>query len=697
MGREEKIQGKDWEKIFADIKNLPRTSALTIKKLNRLGVFTLWDLLNYFPLRYEDFSKLLPASEAGVGDKISVVGRVVSSRQDLSKRGLRIQIVDIQDETGGQISLIWFNQPYILRTLKKGMLISASGEVKSYFFQKALFVEEFEIAKDKDFVPVHTQRVVPYYSERGSLSSRVIREKIFYLLQELRESFPEILPESIVSYNKLLSSAQSYLNIHFPQNRGLYKKARERLAFDEIFALQLSGALIRQRWEQEKKAPKFGLDEDKKTYLAEFIHNLPFKLTSAQQKAVEEIIGDMQKSTAMNRFLQGDVGSGKTIVAIIASYFAYLNNFQTLVMAPTEVLAVQHHKSFEKFLSQTGVKIALQTGSIKSIKDYEKKVADFDIVIGTHALFNRRLEYKRVGLVIIDEQQRFGVMQRALLRSKSISPHLLTMTATPIPRTIALVLFGELNLSILDEMPKGRKKIKTFFVPPGKRESAYEWIRERIKKHKEQVYIVCPLIEESEHETLKNVRSAVEEFEKIKKIFPEFSVGLLHGRMRPKEKNKILQDFKDHKIDILVSTSVIEVGIDVPNATIMLIEAAERYGLAQLHQLRGRVGRSDKQSYCFVFSESSSKDVVERLKFFAQENNGFRLSEYDLKRRGPGEVYGLRQHGYLNVKFASLLDKDLIERARSAVDYFLKNLSLSDFPVLQKIMQEYEQKIVARD
>ena len=693
----EERQTKDWKRIFTDIKSLPRTSGLTIKKLNKLGIFTFWDLLNYFPLRYEDFSRLVSVGEAEVGDKVSVAGRIVSLRQDLSKRGLRIQIVDIQDESGDKIALIWFNQPYILRTLKKNMLISASGEVKSYFFQKALFVEEFEIVKSKDFTPIHTQRIVPYYSERGSLSSRVIREKIFYLLQDVAESFPEVLPDEIIIYNKLLPSVDSYLNIHFPQNRGLYKKARDRLAFDEIFFLQLSGSLMRKKWEQEKTAPNFSLDEGKKNSLAKFIHNLPFKLTSAQKKAVDEVIGDMQKSVAMNRFLQGDVGSGKTIVAVIASYFAYLNGFQTLVMAPTEVLAVQHHKSFENFLSETGAKIALQTGSIKSIKDYEEKAADFDIVIGTHALFNQRLEYKKVGLVIIDEQQRFGVMQRALLRSKGISPHLLTMTATPIPRTIALVLFGELNLSILDEMPKGRKKVKTFFVPPEKRESAYEWIREKISRYKQQVYVVCPLIEESEHESLKNVRSAVKEFERIKNIFPEFSVGLLHGRMKPKEKNQILQDFKDHKLDILVSTSVIEVGIDVPNATIMVIEAAERYGLAQLHQLRGRVGRSEKQSYCFVFSESSSKDAAARLRFFAQENNGFRLSEYDLKRRGPGEVYGLRQHGYFNVKFASLLDKDLIEKARSAVDYFLKNFSLSDFALLQKIMLDYEQRIVARD
>lgn len=691
----------DW--FWQSIDNLPATSPVTIKRLRSVGVETFSDLLNYAPIRYSDFSQVVSIEKLALGQKVSVIGEVVDLRQERTRKGFTIQKVVVTDTTG-ELTLVWFNQSYLLRTIKKGQIISASGEVKAYLFDRSMFVEEFELVdKTKyerflnghqaDFI--HTQRIIPYYSEKKELSSRVIREKIFYLLTQFDPEF-ESLPEEILKQNKLASLYQSYSNIHFPENSRLYKLARDRLAFDEIFVLSLAGEIYRKNWQNEKKPYKFILSDQIKHKLTELIASLPFQLTSSQHKAVEAVIADMQKDTAMNRFLQGDVGSGKTIVAVISSYFAYLNGCQTLVMAPTEVLAVQHFKSFQAFLKNFSVKIALQTGSIKTIKDYNKKIADYDIIIGTHALFNEKLKYDKVGLVVIDEQQRFGVMQRALLRSKGINPHLLTMTATPIPRTVTLVLFGELNLSILDKPPSGRKPVKTYFVPLEKRQSAYDWIKKRLKK-KEQVFIVCPLIEDSDHETLVNVRSAIAEYEKIKQIFSEYKVGLLHGRMKSKEKQQILADFKDHKFDILVSTPVIEVGIDIPNATVIVIEGAERYGLSQLHQLRGRVGRSDRQSYCLVFTESKSSDAVSRLKYFAKENNGFKLSEYDLKMRGPGEVFGIRQSGYLNVKFASLLDLNLIEKASKAVLDFIENCKLEEFPILKKLVSYYDSKLISRD
>ncbi|GIW62684.1 MAG: ATP-dependent DNA helicase RecG [Patescibacteria group bacterium] len=691
----------DW--CLQGIENLPATSPLTIKRFKSVGVETFWDLLNYAPLRYSDFSLSSSINNLEVGKKASVVGEIINLSQERTRRGFTIQKVVITDGTDNLV-LVWFNQSYLLRTFRSGQKISVSGEVKGQLFDRSMVVEEYELLDDKKYLSfrsgdsvdfVHTHKIIPYYSEKKGLSSRVIREKVFYLLSKLDSSL-ESLPSSIIKKNKLIPLHQAFVNIHYPENFDYYKLARDRLAFDEIFVLNLAGEIYRKEWQEEKKPYKFLATTEIKEKLSEFIDALPFELTPSQRKAVTTIISDMQKDTAMNRFLQGDVGSGKTVVAVIASYFAYLNGYQSLIMAPTEVLAVQHYKSFKQFLDKFSVKIALQTGSIKTVKDYKISISDYDIVIGTHALFNEKLKYEKVGLVVIDEQQRFGVMQRSLLRSKGINPHLLTMTATPIPRTVTLVLFGELNISVLQKPPAGRKPVKTYFVPLDKRQSAYEWIKKRLDAG-EQVFIVCPLIEESDHETLKNVRSALAEYEKIKSIFSKYRVGVLHGRMKSKEKQQILTDFKNHNFDILVSTPVIEVGIDIPNATVIVIEGAERYGLAQLHQLRGRVGRSDKQSYCLIFTESRSADVVSRLKYFAKENDGFKLSEYDLRRRGPGEVFGTRQSGFLNVKFASLLDSDLIEKVSVAVRYFVNNYNLNDYEILKKLVSYYDFKLISRD
>ncbi len=666
------------------IEKLPSTSPSTVKKFKKIGIQNFEDLLNYFPYKYKDYSKIKQPEKAEFGEIITVIGKVQEKKEEVSKRGLKIQFLNVKANEDS-IWLVWFNQRYILFSFKKGERISAAGEVKPYFMQKALFVEEFEKVKGE---LIHTGRIVPYYPEKNKLSSKVIREKIFYILN-LKSEIKEFLPEEIRKYNELIEEEKAYFNIHFPGNFSLQKKAKERLAFDELFLLQLATRLIRKKWEEEKKAPEI------RKKLTELVESLPFKLTNAQSRAIYEIISDLKSGKPMNRFLHGDVGSGKTVVAAITSYLVVLNGYQVVLMAPTEILALQHYKTFQEIFKNTQIKIGLQTGSKKILK--EGVIKDYQIIIGTHALIQEKISFKNVGLVIIDEQQRFGVLQRMMLRQKGETPHFLTMTATPIPRTAALVFYGELSISLLDEMPKGKKPVKTYFVPKLKRLDAYEWIRKKILEEGYQVYIVCPLIEESEKETMKNVKAATSEYEKLKQIFPEIPIGLLHGKMKSKEKEEIIERFKKGEIKILVSTPVIEVGIDVPTANIIVIETAERYGLSQLHQLRGRVGRGKMQAYCLIFSETASKEALERLKFFAKTTDGFKLSEYDLKHRGPGEIFGTRQHGFINVKVASLLDYKLIEKTSKAVEWFLENKNLSDYPELEKKLQSLQKKIISRD
>ncbi len=673
------------------IENLKNTSPRTISLFKKIGIKTFQDLIEYFPYKYRDFSKIKPLSQVNFGDEITLIGRVEEKKQEVSKRGLTIQLVRISD---GKDSfwLLWFNQKYILYSLKKGDKISAFGKVKPYFMQKMLFVEEYEVLKNNK--PIHTGRIVPFYPEKKGLSSKVIREKIHYVFS-LKPELPEFLPEEIIRFNQLLSQKEAYENIHFPKSLDLAKKAKERIAFNELFLLQLSSKLIRKNWERSLAAPKVVVDRKVREELKNLVNSLPFKLTNAQNRALYEIISDLTSGKPMNRFLHGDVGAGKTVVAALASFVLFLNGYQTLFMAPTEILANQHYQTFLEIFKDKPVKIGLQTGSKKIIK--EGKIKNYDIIIGTHALLNEKISFDNVGLVIIDEQQRFGVLQRLMLRQKGKTPHFLTTTATPIPRTAALVLYGELSISLLDEMPKGKKPVKTYLVPPEKRASAYNWIKEKIEKEGYQVFIVCPLIEESDKETMKNVKAATAEYEKLKEVFKPIPVGLLHGKMPAKKKQEVIQAFKSGEIKILVSTPVIEVGIDVKTANIIVIETAERYGLSQLHQLRGRVGRGQVQGYCLIFSETNKKETLDRLRFFASTSDGFKLSEYDLKLRGPGEIFGTRQHGFVNVKVASLLDYKLIEKTNKAAEYFAANKKLSEYPELEKKVQRIQEKIVSID
>ncbi|MEK7633875.1 MAG: ATP-dependent DNA helicase RecG [Patescibacteria group bacterium] len=684
------------------IENLPATSPVTICKLKSLGINTYSDLLNYFPYRYEDYSIISTIDKLQQEETVTVIGKIVEAKNQYTRNGLRIQKVIVADQTG-KIEVNWFNQPYLIRLFKIGSTISVAGIVRQFGSKLTLEPKEYEIINfdrsiDRNILK-HTGRIIPIYSEKKGLSTKTIRDKIHAILNSTAAVMcrvAEMLPGEIISFNNLSDEHWAYRQIHFPDNLNFANKAKERLSFDELFNLQLANNLIKKEWQKERVGNKFTLDSNSVQLINRLINSLPFKLTNDQNKVVKEIINDLKKIIPMNRFLQGDVGSGKTVVASIACYLSFLNGYQSIIMAPTEILAQQHYETIKNLFSKLDtLKVGLITGSNKNKKN------NYSVIIGTHALLNQKLKLKQVGLVIIDEQHRFGVNQRALLKEKALNPHLLTMTATPIPRTVALTLYGELDLSYIEEMPRGRLPVKTYFVPKTKRLACYQWIKLQVTSYRSQVFIVCPLIEESESETLKSIKAAKIEFENLKKIFTDVetrhALSLLHGRMKSVEKDQVMSDFKNKKIDILVSTPVVEVGIDIPGATIMLIEGAERFGLAQLHQLRGRVGRSDKQSYCFLFSEKKDLGISERLNFFAKNNNGNKLAEYDLKSRGAGNIFGIEQHGFVNLKIASLTDYELINKTKKAVEYFVSKYDINDWDGLNKKVKEYKGKQISRD
>lgn len=617
------------------------------KKLKKLGISTISDLLHHIPHRYVDFSKITKISDVQIGEIVTVIGTIKSLINQSTKKGRLMQIGQIEDETG-KISIVWFSQPFLTKMLFPGTKVAISGETSWFAGKPAFFSPQYEKVNDNHDT-VHTGKIVGVYSETAGLSSKWLKARIKYALDRIE------IREFLSKETDLLSFDEAVRLIHFPKTLEDAKKAKERLAFNEFFNLLVTA---RERKKKLLKKKGISLEVDDKE-IQHFIANLKFILTNSQKKVIKEILDDLSKDVPMNRLLQGDVGSGKTIVAAIATFITFLNGYQTVILAPTQILANQHYQTMKEVFKKTNIRISLITGSV-----IKRELGINDVIVGTHSLLNKTFE--KVGLLIIDEQHKFGVKQINFLQK--VNPHMLTMTATPIPRTIAQTLFSDMDLSIIDEMPKGRQKIKTWLVPNEKREKAYQWINEQIKLYKSQAFIICPLVEESESETLKNVKSVKKEFISLQSIFRKQKLGLLHGKLKEKEKNSVLNNFKENKLNILVSTPVVEVGIDIPNATIMLIEGADRFGLAQLHQLRGRVGRGTGESYCLLFTQNDSEKVFNRLSAMTKISSGFELAELDLKLRGAGDVLGTKQSGFGNLKIADWSDTKLIKLASEAVN-----------------------------
>ncbi len=688
------------------LRHIPGIGYVHGRRLAEMNLLTISDLINHFPFRYEDFSEIVPINEAQLNTKVTLKGEIWQIKNIFTKYGKKITQAIFNDGTNS-INLTWFNSTYLTKSIKVGDRLQISGKLTKYGSKLSIIMPVWEKLEASSMnnasskKPLHTGGLIPVYPETEGISSKWLRTKIAQILPKVNLFIEDPLPENIKG--KMLGLNDAYQKIHFPESYEDVDRATKRLSFDEIFLIQLKTLLIKNSWENKPSIDRFRIDRETLTV---FTDNLPFGLTGAQKRVLEEIIADLQKGRPMNRLVQGEVGSGKTAVAAIAAYITHLNGFKTLYMAPTEILAFQHHSTFKKLLEPFGIEIGLYTGSRKFKLNNESGIVNkaknkktdssviihnFEpqIIIGTHALLSEKLQAENTGLIIVDEQQRFGVEQRSVLRNKAKIPHFLTMTATPIPRTVALTLYGDLDLSIIDEMPIGRIPVKTYVVPAKKRTDAYKFIEDRAREG-EQVYIITPLIEISE--TLLTVKAAVDEFENLKKVFPKLKLGLLHGRLKPKEKNAVLQDFKNKKTDILVSTSVVEVGVDVPNATIMVIEGAERFGLAQLHQLRGRVGRGSKQSYCLLFPSTEESNIVSRLKNLEKISDGLKLAEIDLKIRGSGEIFGKRQSGRFDLKIASFNDLELIEKTRTEAQNLLTgDPALAKYPLLRVKLSSFEQ------
>lgn len=667
---------------LSDLNRVGKTNAQLLKKL---GLDYVQDLLFYFPFRYDDFTICLRIADLENGLSANVIGTIdlIQNRKSY-KRKLSITEALVSDESG-TIKVLWFNQPFLTRTLNVGDKISLAGSLSENNGQLAFVSPQYEKIYDNNLV--NTQGLIPNYHTTEKLTQKQIR----FLLKQvinLSEKIEDWLPQRIIKKLNLLNLNDALYKIHFPKNNDEVYNAKRRLAFNELFLIQVKAQLIRLEL-NKRTALKINFQEEK---TKEFVDSLPFKLSDAQKITAWEIIKDLEKSIPMNRLLEGDVGSGKTLVAIIAILNTALNNKKSVLMVPTGILAQQHFNSLTRLLKPYDFKIGLMTGA--------KKPADYnhlDIIIGTHALIQDKIKFSDLALVVIDEQHRFGVEQREkLLRfndSTKLTPHFLSMTATPIPRSLALTLYGDLDLSIIDEMPRGRKTIITKLVKEEGRSLAYDFIRQEIKNGR-QAFVICPMINESDKLGVKSVKTEHEKLDK--EIFPELSVGLLHGKMKSKEKEDVMRDFQDGKTSVIVATSLIEVGIDIPNATLMIIEGADRFGLAQLHQFRGRIGRSDIQSYCFLFpshEEINNPKTLERLDALTKYNDGFALAKIDLELRGAGEMYGLNQSGWPELQVASIFDYEIIKEAKTETELLLaQDPELKNYPLLVNKLNHWDNK-----
>ncbi len=681
-------------------------------KLKKLGVETVEQLLTYWPFRWEDWSQVKKIAEVEPNTTVTVQGQIelIQNKRSQWKKRLITEAI-IADESG-RIKAVWFHQPYLVRNLKPGDHLFLSGKVEMREDGLQFVHPQYEKIGRRKNKTTHTARIVPIYPLTKNLTSKQIRY-LMAAVMPLAKYMREWLPMEILQVNNLITISQAVQQIHFPANQLSLNKALDRLKFDELFIIQLRAELSRLEL-KKLKAPAIQFKE-KET--KEFVASLPFRLTDAQRLTAWEILRDMQKNSPMNRLLEGDVGSGKTVVAALAIFNSANNGYQTAYMAPTEILAKQHFITLSNLFKNWPIKIGLLTGAEQDLNSAARRLlkpkdkitknrlqklinqAELDLVIGTHALIQDKIKFKKLGLVIVDEQHRFGVQQRKKLKDiqaerkqEGYIPHFLSMTATPIPRTLALTVYGDLDLSIINQMPKGRKKIITEIVPPEKRVDKYQFILNEIKQGR-QVFVVCPLIDPSDK---LGVRAVKDEYEKLdKEIFPNIPIGLMHGRLKVKEKEKVMRDFLEKKTMILVSTPVIEVGIDVPNATIMVIESAERFGLAQLHQFRGRVGRGQNQAYCFLMTESDSPEALKRLQALVKSDNGFKLAEYDLEFRGPGEIYGIKQSGYNDgLKVAKLTDYMVIKKSKAAVEKIVKaDPELKRFKGIKEKLKQFERDV----
>jgi len=660
------------EKLNLNIQYLKGIGPKKAYKLRRLNIETVKDLIYFIPRDYEDRTNFKTLSEGILGEKISIeveitgLGSITRPRNNLS-----ILKIPFKDSTGIG-NLVWFNQDYLKDKFKIGDNIIVNGKLSKMGMEVQIMNPVFENPEKLDKVG----RIIPLYPLTEGLKNNEIITIINNVLKENLKYIKDSLPHYIIERYNLMNIQESIANVHFPKNSSTMIKAKKRLAYEELLTLQLGLFIIKHKTYKNND----GIQFPHKQEVFDFIDNLPFKLTSAQDKVIKEIIEDMENIKQMNRLVQGDVGSGKTIVGVVSMYKAVISGYQAAMMAPTEILATQHFESLSKIFEPYGIRCELLVGSLtKKIKELvlsDLKEGKIDIIVGTHAIIQENVEFNRLGLVITDEQHRFGVKQRATLNQKGNNPDIIVMTATPIPRTLALILYGDLDISIIDELPPGRKEIETYAVDSNMKERIYKFIEKQIKEGR-QAYIVCPLIEESETLTV----NSVEELYIFLKdeVFKNLNIGLLHGKMNAKDKDDVMNRFKNNEINILVSTTVIEVGVNVPNSNLMVIFNAERFGLAQLHQLRGRVGRGEYQSYCILLNESMNPISRERMRILQSSSDGFKISEKDLELRGPGEFFGTKQHGLPELKVANLIaDMDILKVAqKDAQEIIAKDPTLS--------------------
>lgn len=651
-------------KLSDPVSRLPKVGPVYLKRLEKLGIVKIGDLLTHPPSRFMDFRNILKIRHARVGDIVTVKGKLTFIKNQYSKTGRIMQLGEIEDESG-KMKIIWFNQPYLVMSMKRGIEMCFSGKVEFFGRDKAFISPEYELGDSF----IHTGRLVPIYPETYGVSSKWLRSKITFTLMVQKPEIQDFIPENDLIKYALINLHKAIYGLHFPENDNDFLKAKRRLAFNEFLSLTIQSIFRKDLWKKNKALYNIKIRNKE---INNFISELPFKLTNSQSNSIDEILSDLKKDIPMNRLLEGDVGSGKTVVAASAIFAAFLSGYQSVIMAPTQILANQHFETLNKLFEKYKIRVRLVTSTTK-----KGDVGKADVYVGTHALIHRIIDNENVAFIVIDEQHRFGVEQRTHLVKRSGKknkiPHVLTMTATPIPRTVALTVYGDLDLSILKDMPVGRMPVTTWIVPSKKRNASYDWIKKQIDNDHIQVFFICPLIEESEYETMKDVKAVVKEYEDLKKIFKGYKVDILHGRLKDTEKDTAIRKFKEGKTDVLVSTPVVEVGIDVANATIMVVEAAERFGLAQLHQLRGRVGRGDKKSYCLLMPTTGYGFVSKRLNALKTHHSGFELAEIDLSIRGPGEIFGTAQHGFFELKNATWGDTELIKATKEYADYIIDN------------------------